>query len=59
MCVACKVRNDQYDFRAISVGPASGLSADHENVQLLRMLAAAYFAANYCSRSMEALYLVL
>ena len=59
MCCAHEVRNDQSDFRAISVGPASELSADHENAKLLSMPAAASCTANHWSRSMRALHLAV
>lgn len=40
--VACTVRNHQFDDKTISIGPASELSADHTNVQMLGMPAAAF-----------------
>jgi hypothetical protein len=51
MCAAHQVRNDQSAFRAISAGPASPLSADHEDVRLLKKLVVASPAANHQSQS--------
>lgn len=59
MCAAHQVRNDQSDFRAISVGPASELSVDHESIRLLRMPAAVSLTANRQTRSTGALCLAI
>lgn len=58
MCVAYKVRYDQYHFDAISIGPASELSADHENVQMSGCPQPLCTVTNHCSRSTKDVLLV-